>query len=353
MLSLPLAAPGANIQVQSVAAGYTTSSIELGAVFGGAIAPDPADADHLYVSSGFFGSQTILSVDAGAGTTRTVAAGFGNIGGIAVLGNGDLAITENFLSDKVLRARDLNSNGDFLDAGEVTELIAPILTDGDFTGAQLTVAPSGNASAIPAGALLVQTADGQTSSELLIVENPVSTPAFRPTGGAYYSGFQYNGGIAFDAAGNVILGIGQFDFFTFTPSGRIVALVNLNSDTDIDPGESNVLVDEPALSAGISDLAVSNENAVFFGENSGDVKTFALPANLLTGTASPALFARTDASYISAVRLDAPTRTFAPGATGSTARLLLSGYAAGFNAATNLVVIAPGALAEVQNWELY
>src|SRR5690348_10883317 len=75
--------------VSGLPAGYTTSSIQLGSPFGGAMAADPADTDRLYVAAGFFGNQSILRVTVSSGTTSTVATGFGSIGGIAVMGNND------------------------------------------------------------------------------------------------------------------------------------------------------------------------------------------------------------------------------------------------------------------------
>lgn len=333
--------------IHLVPIGYTTGSIELGTDYAGALAQDPSDPNRLYATTGFFGSQSIIAVDIAAGTTATVATGFGSIGGIAVFSNGDLAITENFTSDTIFRAHDNDSDGKFLAAGEVTELIAPILADGNFSGAQAAVAPTGNASAIPAGSLLVQTADGGTSSELLAVQDPLTTPSFHPAGGAYAAGFDYNGGFAFDPAGNIVLG--SAGFF----SGEILALVNTNANQSIDPGESNVLVGGGALSLGVSDLSVSKESRVFFGENSGTVRAFDLPPNPLSGSASPTAFAQTNATYMSTIRMDFPDRTFAAGASGTTARLYLSGYLPGFAVATNIAFIQPAAIASVQGWTLY
>jgi hypothetical protein len=347
LITLPHPASAGTLVVNAVPAGYTTGSIELGLDYAGALAQDPADANRLYAAVGSFGAQSILSVNIAAGTTQTVATGFGSIGGLAVLANGDLAITENFTSDTIFRARDTDLDGKFLSAGEVSMLIAPILDDGNFSGTQAAVAPAGNASAIPQGALLVQTADGGTSGELLVIQDPVTSPVYRPAGGAYASGFNYNGGFAFDQQGNVILGSAGF------LSGEILALVNTNANDRIDAGESNVIVGAATLGLGESDLAVSEENRVFFGENSGTVRTFDLPANLLTGTAAPVAFAQTNATYMSTVRMDFPDRTFASGASETVARLYLSGYLAGFAVASNIAYIQPTPVASVPDWTVY
>lgn len=336
------------LHVQSVPPGYTSRSVELGLPFSGAVAQDPSNENRIFVSVGSFGSQSILAVNLETLTTATVASGFGNVGGMAVLANGDLAVTENFFLSTILRAHDANGDGDFLDTGEVSELIAPILVDSYFTGSQVALAPAGNASGIPAGALLVQTADGQTSSEVLLVDGPCGSPVYRPAGGAFFSGFEYNGGMAFDPAGNLILGASGY------MSGRILALVNANADERIDAQEAHVLVDPSKLTLGIADLAVSKENRLFFGENSGTLKYVDLPADLASNSASPAGFAQTDAVYLSTVRLAFPERSFAPAAATYTTRLYLGGYVAPFDQTTNLVVIEPAApKAGVAEWECY
>jgi hypothetical protein len=348
-------AHAATVSFTSVPAGYDTGSIELGVPFAGALAPDPTTPTRLYVAVGSYGNMSIVRVDTVTETTATVAAGFGTIGGIAALTNGDLAITENATSDTILRAHDLNGDGDFLDAGEITQLIAPILADGgNFTGAQVAVAPAGNAAGLPAGSLIVQTADDATSSELLVIENPLTAPAYRPAGGAFFSGFQFNGGVAFDLAGNVIMGESLLDWMTFTSAGRIYALVNTNGNETIDPGESHVLVDSASFPSGLSDLAVSAENNVYFTESSGRIRTFRLPDDLLTGTATPTVFATTDGSYLSVCRFDNPSLSFAPAAAPPFARLYLSGWTSSWAAATNLLWIEPSsAPASVGDWQLY
>ncbi len=344
--ALPLSYAQAQLTVLAPPPGYLVSSLELGQPFGGSLAFHPADPDRFYASIGAFGAVSILRADAGTQTTATVAGPFGNIGGLAVLANGDLLITENYTSDTVLRARDLNTDGDFLDAGEMTELLAPILHDNvDFTGAQIAVAPSGGASGVPAGAAVVQTADGQTSSELLVVRDPATaTPVYRPAGGAYFSGFQYNGGLAFTASGHLISGDSEFDPFTFTSKGRITALVNSNADEDIDPGESHVLVDQAALPSGLTDLAVRNDGRVFFTDFSGTVGSFPLPSNLLAGSAAPAPFAQTNGVYLSTARLDR---------SGPGARLYVGGYTPGFVQATNLAVFTLAPPTAADGWSLY
>jgi len=352
-LCCAVSAPADSLEVTSLPSGYSSTSIELGHPYGGSLASVPGQPHILYVSlASGFNATSILKVDTQTGTTSTVATSFGNIGGLAVLNDGSLAIIDNGPAETILRAVDGNTDGDFLDAGEVTELITPILTNTfnsqrDFTGAQAAVAPAGNASGIPTGSLLVQTADGGTDGEILVVRDPTTAPAFRPAGAPFYGGIAYNGGLAFDPAGNMIVGTSEF------PNARIVALKNTNSDEDIDTGESNVLVNTAGLPNSIADLAVTAEGRVIFSENSGNLRTFDLPADVLTGTGTPTTFAQTNGAYLSTVRLDAPTATFAPAATGTTARLYVGGFVTFIAAATNLLCIQPSTTSAVGEWQLY
>lgn len=351
-----VSASAATLAVHSLPAGYTTSSLSIGQPYGGALAVDPVVQTRIYVAVGFFGNESIVKVDSTLGTTTTVAVGIGDIGGMTVMSNGDLALTENGTSQTILRAHDSDADGDFLDAGEVTQLIAPILADSGFgfTGTEITVASAGNASAIPAGSLVIQTADGGTSGDILVVLNPTTAPSFRPAGDSYFTGFGYNGGIAFDPAGNLIMGESAY------PNGRIYGLVNTNADDHISSGESHILVETAAIPNGIADLAVSQDGRVFYGGNqtsfgSADAKVFAfqLPANLLTGTGSPSPFATTNAAYISTLRFDDATKTFTAGANSNTARLIVCGLDSAFNGFSNLVLIKPNALSGVADWRDY
>lgn len=335
------------LQVTTLPGGYTAGSVELGQPYAGALAVDPAQPRTLYAATGFFGSHDILRIDADSGTTRVVASGFGNVGGLAVLANGDLAITENFTSDTTFRARDLDSDGAFLSPGEVTELIPPAFHDGNFSGSQLATAPMGNAAGIPAGALVLQTADGGTSGELLVILDPATAPAYSPADAPFADGLNYNGGFGFTSSGHLI--VGSAGFLT----GEILAMVNADNNDRIGPGERNVIVPASSLGLGVSDLAVSAEDVVFYGENSGNVKSFHLHAQLLTATATPAVFAQTNSTYLSTLRLDVPTRTFAPGASQPAARLYMGGYLPGFASATNLVFIEPQSVSSVPDWQVY
>ena len=353
VLSLSATAYANSLRVTSIDPGYIARSVELGVPFGGAVATDPADADILYVSAGSYSMHTIVQVHLGTGTTRTVTPLVGNVGGLAVLSNGDLAITDNFSSETILRAHDINADGDWLDNGEITELITPILDDGDFTGAQLAVAPPGNAAGIPANSLVLQTADGGSSAELLVIENPETNPGYYPVDTAWFAGFSYNGGIAFSPEGNVICGVSEY------PAGRISVLVNLNNNGKIESGESRDIVGASTLVNSIADLGVTGDGRMVTTENSGTVRMFQLPADLLAGTATGGVLAETNGTYLSCARVDFPNRSFAPfdPATNPDSTDKATVYIGGFvtfPAATNLLAITPRQYpASANGWELY
>lgn len=320
-----------------LAPGYTAESIELGVPFGGAVAQHPGKAHILYVSAGNYGEHTILEVNTDTGTTQTVSPVVGNVGGIAVLDNGDLAITENMIQDTILRARDLDSDGLFLSAGEISTLIAPPGEPGTFTGEQVTVVPADNAAGLPAGTLLVQTAEGGAGSDLLAIINPESaTPAYLPATGGWFSGYIYNGGIGFSPVGHVIMGESAF------PVGRVLALVNANNNDRIEAEEAHEIVGFDTLEDSISDLAVSGDGLLVTTENSGLVRWFDLPADLSTQTVQTSgVLALTNGVYLSSARLREPAKSFRSGAPWTaTTSLLLGGYVS-YPAATNLLVIKP------------
>lgn len=337
-------------------AAYTTGSLVIGAPIAGPLTPDVNNPNRLFVAVGSFGAMSVLSVDKTLGTTTTVTPTFGSIGGLASLSNGDLVIVDNFFPQTILRARDLDSNGAFTEVGEIAEIIVPAFVDGPFgfSGAQAIVAPPGNPSAIPSGSLLVQTADGSGRGEVLVITDPQTSgsSSYLPLSGQpFVDGLDFNGGIAFDSQGNLIVGSSAFP-----NPGRIFAAVNSNGDDRITtPSELNLLLGGPALADGASDLAVTADDRVIQVNGSGVVRQFALPANRLTGQAGPVTtLAELDSPFLSAVVLDPPTASFIPGGSGPKARLWIAGTGPLFSQTRNLLWMEPGNLpSSIQDWALY
>lgn len=343
------AAQNTVLEVTSLPAGFTVKSVEIGLPINGAAAPLPHSPESVYIVVGdYFSDKDILRVNIITGTFETVATLSGSIGGMAVLSNGDLILTENQLTDAVYRARDLDNDGKFFSQGEITVLLAP--ENGNFTGAQTIIAPPNNASAIPEGSLLIQTADGGNNSKIYIIADPESeSPVLRPVTGAYYSGFEYNGGIDFDVAGNLIVGISEYPV-----GGKILALVNSNGNETIEPEETGLLLSNASLPDSISDLTVSSSDVVFFGGNSGTIKHFPLPENRLSSAPSPTPFLETNSGYISVVGFLNGHRPFAP-FTENPASMIVIGNI-GWDSPTNFLLITPEppvTSAVLDDWSLY
>lgn len=349
------------IAFTSVPEGYVAGSIDLPRSFGGAMAVDPNNDLILYVSVGNFGDMDVVRVNLFTQSVQLVADGpFGSIAGIAPLSSTQLVLVENdgvagsgITSETLLLATDFNPpDNDFDDPGEIVELIQPILVDSPFgfSGTQARVAPPGNASAIPEGAVLVQTADGNGLGEILVVDGVLSTPAFRPVGGAFVSGFDFNGGFDFDSLGRIMMG--TLEGFSFT--GEVFALVNRNGDENIDLGEANRIL---AGEAGMADLVIDAEDDVFIAGATPSfvaaIRTFAVPADPLIDGAVASTFAETDAGFLSAIAITSKTRPFEPMVRTPGAMLITSGFTADFQPATNLLTLRPVPLNSALGWEEY
>jgi len=353
--------PGQTISFTNVPAGYENGSIDLGMGFTGALAVDPSNPDFVYASVGSWQQNQVVKIDFSDQSVRTVASGlFGSVGGLAVPGPNQLVIVDNddyapntIPGETILLCTDMNIDGDFDDAGEIEELIAPILVGSNsFTGGQARIAPAGNPSGIPAGSLLFQDADGGCKGDLFVVTNPRSpaTAAFRPSGDAYFSGFDYNGGFDFDSQGRIFMGTTNFSF-----SGEVLALVNLDHDERIDPDEWNDVITSASLYGGISDLAIDAEDDVFVVTNPWDgfqIQSFEIPSDPLHEACALSDFADTNSPWLTTILLTGGVLPFEPGAADG-ATMILGGYAAGWANATNLLILKPKDFTGVKTWHVY
>jgi len=348
------------ISFTSVPNGFEAGSIELGAGFVGALAPDPYNPDIIYAAVGVWQQQYIVKINLADSTVASAAVGFfGSIGGMAVPAPHQLIVVDNddytsntIPGEMVLLLTDKNMDGDFDDIGEVEPLIAPLLVDGaSFSGAQARIAPAGNPSDIPSGSLLFQNADGGGKADLFVVTNPTDAAlaSYRPEGGAYFSGYDYNGGFDFDSQGRIFMGATNSWF-----SGEVFSLVNLNNDMVIDAGEANDVVTSLSLSGGISDLIIDGDDNIFLVTNPWDgyqVQKVVIPADPLHETATPSPFANTDSSWLTTIMINTKTRPFKAGQNDG-AIMLLGGYK-GWSSATNLLILKPCPFSEVEDWAIY
>jgi len=352
---------GQTISFTDVPAGYAPDSINLGAGFTGALAVDPSNPDIIYASVGYWQHNQVKRIKLSDFSVKTVCSTFfGSIGGLAVPGPDQLIVVDNddyttnsIPGETVLLCTDRNYDEDFDDAGEIEELISPILVDGvSFTGAQARIAHPGNPSKIPSGSLLFQNADGNQNSELFVVTDPTSPilAQYRPSGSCYFTGFDYNGGFDFDSAGRIFLGTTNSSW-----SGEVISLVNTNNDEDIDPGEWNDIVSSSSLSGGITDMIIDAEDDVILCTNPWEgyqVQCFRIPPKPLEDTVIPGDFADTDSPWLTTVIINTRNRSFEPNTDGG-ATLVLGGYAPGWLSATNLLLLSPCLISEVNEWELY
>lgn len=269
-LAASLTAAAALAQTDRLRAGHDVTAVTPppGVPFATALAPVPGSPEHVVASMGFFGSQSVRLVDLTdpgspsytllAGGAADLAGGdgqldsaFGNVGGLAWLGNGDLIIVDNANpfsggpGNTIFRARDLNGDGDFLDVVAASPEVAPLLgvipgVGFDFNGAQCEVAPDGT--------LYVVTSDGFGTGEVIRITDPAGAPA----GTIFRGGLDFGGGLA--VRDGAVWAGDVDDSFAFA---RIWRLEDLNSDGDAeDAGEAVVIT---SSLPNVFDLAFAND----------------------------------------------------------------------------------------------
>lgn len=276
---------------------------------------------------------------------------FGSIGGIAVLADGSLILTDNFTDsqgrgDTIYRARDLNSDGDALDVvdvagtptSETLVLIAPIDTPpgsgyGGFAGVQVEVGPDGNA--------YITTSDGGALGEILRVDDPTSaTPSIH----SFCGGLGFGSGLAFDSTGRLYAGNLDFNYSDYTSTITVYLLDDADHNGVIGGAGESTVVSYDQLS-GLYDLAVSPEGEVFL-TGSNEVRVL----NTATGTSTP--FAHDDAfTFLSDLVFFNPTGGFAPFSGPGGATLIVADP----NSDGLLAAITPAALppAGISDWNLF
>lgn len=339
------------IEFTTVPKGYAASSIDLPRPFAGALGRDATDDLKVYATVGGFGATGLVRIDLRDGSVQSVIEGpLGNIEGIAALSAERIVLIENQDPDTILLASDLNLDGDFDDEGEIEELIAPIglNEDLDFRGSQARVVPPGDPSGIPSGSVMFQTADNQGGGDLFVVVDPLTNPRYRPDGGVYFTGFDFNGGFDFDSFGRIVMGSLNSSFL-----GEVFILVNENGNETIDPGESNMIV---AGENGMFDLAVDAEDNVYFTGTDPDfiaaVRTFSIPADPLNAMVTPENFAETNSGFLTGILITSKNRSFQPG-TLNGATLLVGGFTLSFESPMNLLTLRPMKFSRAERWQSY
>lgn len=355
LLSFVLLQPAFSQEIHftSVPDGYLARSIALPSGFAGALAVDPTDDRYIYASMGAFGANDLARVNVYSGAVQILAHGkFGALNGIAVIAPDKIVCIDNSginsgpPNDTILLASDNNTDGDFDDAGEITELIAPILVDGSygFTGAQARIAPV-NQAGIPTGAAVVQTADGSVGNgaEILVIQNPLTAPQYVPTADAFLDGFHFNGGFDFAPLGGQLILGEQTDFL-----GAIHSIQDQSTDGAIQPEEDTVLASNISF---LSDVTVDAQDRVYF--TAANASFFGSVQLIGTG-GSVSDFAVTDSSYLTGVLLNSKSRTFEADSGIEGAVMVVGGWVSDFSATgKNLLTLTPEGPSAARAWNAY
>lgn len=366
---LALAAlPFASAQSLRLREGYVATYIAPPSdVIGAALAADPFSPDSVYCTLGspFNTDHAIYHVDltdpqspiftlvvGGAFSNAELPAApatlgdnvldslFGTVGGIAALPTGELIIVDNneraFASpavpgDTIYIARDLNTDGDFMDvvdvAGtptpEVTELLASIpgaptgTGYGGFSGVQAEVGPD--------GAVYVVTADGFNTGEVIRITDPAGTP----TASIFFDGLDFGAGLA--VVGDSVWVGDVDDSFTFA---RLWKLTDRNSDGDaLDGGEIEL---RNATLSGVSDFAFANDDALVL---STFVEMFTFPNSPQLDPQGALILGQN--LYFGDVAADSSGDAFGPFAGSGSQRIYTTGT--DFAGTSRLVVFEPTA----------
>lgn len=321
-------------------------------------------------TGGGFSNNAIVKVDlsgptpvvstfsVGAGRTSGSGLGndvlnsrFGSVGGIGVLADGSLIVTDNNVNgqgrgDTIYLARDLNNDGDArdivdvdgFDTSETLKLIDPILAPagsgfGGFSGVQVEVDGSGTAYLI--------TSDGPTGTGEILKITGAGSPT--PAISLFASGFDYGSGLAIAPDGNLYAG--NVDG-SFSPSLRRVR--DLTSDGEaLDTNENiAVTVNGPSAFFGIYDAAASSAGRIFLTANYTDIAQYN-PADLSLTT-----FAHDSNpfGFLGDLCFVRPAEPFVPGTSALKAQLAVSDT----NGDGVIYLITPNTpTASVAQWELF
>jgi len=323
-LFLVARAPAQDVHFLSVPRGYLDGKVSLGPGNSAlALTPDPEDPNFVYAAGFFDGAPRIVRLNL-TNEARTVVFNAPTtvaVNGLAAPAADLIYISDNW-NDHLYVLQDHNpKDGDFDDPGELRELIEPILTHPTWgwTGSACLVVPSGaNHLGLPAGTVLFQSEDGETTQgEVLAVVDPVTSPTFQPPGGAYFSGFNYGGGLAIDSQGRLLVASSFFP-----DPGKVWICEDTSGDGVIGDGESNVLVPQAVStsdSVGLSGLTIDNADRGyvcvgkgFAGSALTEIRRFSIPADPLHSTTETVTFATLNSPYVSSLILNATAKSFEP-----------------------------------------
>jgi len=366
-LSLAAWGGSSDVSFTRLPPGYVAGKVPLGnGNYAQALAPDPDNENFVYAAGLFGGANRIVRVNLATGVWTSVftCPTTVTVSGFAVLNAQATFVSDNW-HDHIYALLDNNpQDGDFDDPGELRDLITPILTNpgGDWTGTAVLALRGDSARlGLPPNTILFQSEDGGTTqAEVLAVVNPTTAPAYQPPGGAFFSGFNYGGGLALDSVGRLLVAS------SFYPNnGRIWICDDLNHNGVIGPGESNFLVPQASPtteSAGLSGLAADVGDHVYttvgwgFGSSAqSDIQQFLIPRNPLSDKAPVMTWASLNSPYVSALIFNSPSRPFTPWAQNG-ATMVLAVYDSLWGNPEYLLTlkpVAPSGRLGAKRWKLY
>lgn len=365
LLSLPAVSPRAqSVRFQEVPDGYQAGTVPLGSGnSASALAPDPSNENYLYVSGVFDGASRIVRLNLTDGN-RTVVFNCPTsvtVSGLAV-SSGDVLYVSDNANDHLYVLQDYNpQDGDFDDPDELRELIEPILTHPTYgwTGSSILVVPPGsNRLGLAPGTVLFQSEDGETTQgEVLAVIDPLTSPTYQPAGGAYFSGFNFGGGLVTDSQGRLLVAS------SFYPeSGKIWICEDLSGDAIIGDGESHVLVPRVSFttdSVGLSALTIDENDQCyvcvgggFAGSARTEIRRFDVAQDPLPTTATVTTFATLNSPYVSAAVFNTKTKSFRP-FTLDGATVIIAASDPFFGNPDYLLTLRAQGSSGVRQWTLY
>jgi len=356
----------------SLPPGYVAGKVPLGTSnYATALAPDPADENYVYVAGMFGGRARIVRLDLWNAQRTTVftCPTSVTVSGFAVYNAGGtyaILVSDN-QHDRLWELRDSSPMDGVFDAWY--EFIRPILTNpgGDWTGSAVLILTTGSTRLhLPAKTALFQSEDGGTTQGEVLAVTGFDTrcvppekclPSFQPPNGAYFSGFNYGGGIVLDSQGRLLV---ASSFYPAT--GKVWICEDLNQNGVIGAGESNILVaraSNTTESAGLSALAIDSADRCYVSVGWGfgatvrtQIQRFKIPANPLRTTATVTTFATLRSPYVSAAVFNSPVRLFEPFVSNG-AILVIVANDSFYGNLDYLLTVRPSGKTGVRAWRLY
>ncbi len=324
---------------------------------GGQFAADPADADSFFLTSGVFQVHQVWKISVGddgsIGSSELVADGTSEVNSdnrcedhfgspvLIPMDDGRLVVADeeygtggmfgSTLGEAILVGEDLNSDGDFLEAGEWSVLSATApWSSPDFTCTKGTEGPDGR--------IFLTTEDLFGNGEVLAVDADGSDLV------NWLPGLDRGYGVAFLSDGRAVIA----DTNSAFNAARLLVAEDSNMDGVITAGE---LTEAISGLPPITHIGVSGEGALYVAFNAPGMAPTLERVDVDTGTRA-VVFRATELlgsfnNFISCFAFDSSGGSFAGGS--ATQRLLIHDYSNGLQ----ILRYSPGVGANGDKWIIY